>query len=232
MSEGDDEAAAELPEAASRALALMILGHENITSRYQFAQFLATSAGHIRTDTYPDMKPADERPRDRLLRAIHVALATEVFKASEVVVANCMAGSREGEDRLRYILNLKQKDIEEWILSYDDDPDAELLREALCLMEHEHVSGLTDEERNAIGIVVDQVFLMVHRCLRMIRDAFPLLLKTRNHFSHQYGMMLYGNASDKSGELMVPLIRRDAAFKEDGTFGSIGGVLALTLNSG
>ncbi len=210
---------------ATLGLAQVTTLNETITARYQYADMLHHTAALVASGKLPDQNPATST--QQLLRCIHVALAAEVYKSTEILAAMCEFVGKHPAQQFMRIINVTQTAASAFYDNVPTSPTDDDVRPWLPML-HPNGPGLTPLEQEAILLNDRAVCGMLRNSILMAKEAHRFLRKFRNRFSHAYGLILGGDALHDDEGLAIFSLARKQENKPDRKLGWLDGMLVYT----
>lgn len=204
-----------------RRLAEVVMISQTAVGRYQYAQMLKHVADLLEQGKMPAQR---DIPPDSLLRCIHVALASELFKSTELLGALCKFGVEDPTNQFTRILNVKQEEVYDFFGKLATTPTNEQVRDWLPMLHTVRLPGLTPDEEAALALNDKAVCDMIRDAVLLAKEAHAFLGKFRNRFNHTYGLVLVGGPLP-DGDLAVFNLAGQPHEKPDGKLAMFDGLL-------
>lgn len=141
-----------------------------------------------------------------ILRANHLALASEVHKAFEIFTALSLAGKRNPKKQFGAIFDVNVSTLTEWLNSLTPQTPLEEFRLLFPYATPAEL-GLQGEEARAVGHVVEANARALRDILLFVREQRHFLSHFRNRWSHTLAFQLFGEPSPGVPFLPVPMLK-------------------------
>lgn len=193
---------------------------KNIEARVSYGQFLTESYLLLEDGNFPGVDNGDAEGVRSLKRTIHLSLCTEFYKTGELLTALCRSSDSPARSIPDEIIDVRGHQVDDFLDGISDLAFPGAFRDMFPFPDPTSL-GLRGEEEAAAERVVTAACEMLKEALEFYRAQREFLKPFRHKFSHSYGVVTGGNATQGPGNadpgLVIPVLEGSPG-SDDGDF--------------
>lgn len=190
---------------------------ETLESRVGYVQLLTLSYQQVESGQAPRLRPASEKSSSGLLHLLHLALAAEVYKETEILAGLCLSAETSPPYGVHSVLGVPTHKVNEFFHGISAQTPLERILKFFPYPSPGEMN-LAPPEESAVRGALEATSRNALRYLLFLKKQREFLKPFRNKFSHSFDFAAFSHPSAAhQGRSFLPLLSLTPVTLESGT---------------